>query len=895
MNILALQGVTQFFATGDSGSNNGGTVLQTSRPVEAPGVVGVGGSQLTVNSNGVEFPLTGVSATISNIPMEVAQATGISFYTYWSFNNGGGGTYASSTAIQQPWWENALDTYSTGGEIIPVVSNAAAFNMTLFNDGHWFEFFGGTSFATPITAGEWALIEEQANVAYGTPLMGSANALLFEANNAYEAHALSADPFVPMVDIGVGWDWAPFNSYDWNFLNTSQEYPQDLNLPEWYPSIFNPAGPGWNFLQGLGLPLVDTLDAVLIGQVPLQHALTDEPFFVLLNTPTGLKPFQSLIGDRSYNFTVLYVNGQVADYVSIIAYSGGPNNGTYGGGTYTEINTTNGTFTYTLQYAPWPIPTNASEYAFFYVRSEGAGPDSLWSFQQFAVDQPNLSGNLSIEVMTPYGFSDGSTVEVTMFQDFNVADTYNFGTPGVVTLNGRPLMGATIIQTAVSINYQSVDPTVSPSQYAPGMMIGRWLSDFRGQFYLWNNPLVSANNGTVPTQIYTVRAYYDNLASNQKTVFVEPQAGAFLPQVYLNQQTGTLQGTVIFSGMKYLNFINVSIGSGPGQFINESFPANTTYNGALNINFSNLPAPGTAIELTMVDEGENTISLPFSFFVYSYGSQSFGDPIIWYMVLYISNPGNDPVSALNIPSTVLSGTVPINYTGSWGFSGAYGMLQISSRNGTVSLLTTSSLTGTYLWNTTTWPDGFYTITYAVHTPTGLLATSHAIVYLDNQVVALEAQVAHLQQELNSAYSSISTLSEQLHASNTSISALRHETLQLSAELENLSAQLYSVKQQYNATLSRIDAALGGNSSYTSVSTLLAQLEAENETIAAYTLQLNALEVQLAHLRAELRGNSAYSFLLMDNGIIPLLMFISGAVSLALSLFVYRRRRVSREK
>lgn len=886
VNILAIQGVTQFFASGDFGSNNGGTVLQTSRPVEVPGVVGVGGGQLTVNSNSIEFPDTGIYTTISGMAMEVARATGISTFTYWAFNQGGGGTYGSSTTIPQPWWENALDTYSTGGEIIPVVSNAAAFNMTLFNAGRWFEFYGGTSFATPITAGEWALIEEQAMVAYGTPFMGSANALLFEAHNAHEAGATPLNPFVPMVNIGVGWDWAPFNSYDWNFLNTSQEYPQDLNLPEWYPSIFNPAGPGWNFLQGLGLPVADTLDMVLVGQVPAdQHSLLAEPFFVLLNTSNGLQPFQSLTGGQSYNFTVVYSNGQVADDVTVLAYSGGPNNGTYGGGTYTEIATRNGSFTYIPSYAAWPVPTNASEYGFFYVRSDGgSGVSALWSFQQFAVDQPTLSGNLSLELMTPYGFENGSTVEVTMFQDFNVQDTYNFGTLGVVMLNGRPLMGATIVQTAVSINYESIDPTVSPSQYASGMTIGSWLSDFRGQFYLWNNPLVAANSGPVPTQIYTVRAYYDNISSNQITVFVEPQAGAFIPAVSINQIAGSLQGTVVFSGMKYLNFINISIGAGAGQFVNETFPANTTYNGAVEINFTELPPAGTPVVLTMVAEGENTISLPFSFFVYSYGSQSFGDPITWYFAIDINNPGGDPVSSLSVASTLLSGTVPVSYSGSWNAAGAYGVLTVSSASGIQSLLRTTQLSGTFEWNTTGLPDGFYMLTYAVYTPTGLSSSSHAVVYLDNQAVRLNSEVSELRNELASAEESISNLTHELQADSATIAQLQQQTAQLSSELSNLSIQLANAEEAYNVTASRLQSALSVNDSYRiEVGALLSQLAAENATISAYTMQITSMQLQLQELRSQLDASRQGAFALMGEGLFPVLVLIAGAAALAISL------------
>ncbi|MEM3851861.1 MAG: protease pro-enzyme activation domain-containing protein [Methanomassiliicoccales archaeon] len=892
VNILAIQGVTQFFATGDSGSNNGGTVLQTSRPVESPGVVGVGGGQLTVNSNGVEFPMTGVSTTISDIPMEVAQATGISSFTYWSFGGGGGGTYAASTTIPQPWWENALDTYSTGTEIIPVISNAAAFNMTLFNAGHWFEFYGGTSFATPISAGEWALIEEQANVAYGNPKFGSINALLFEAHNAFEAGALSTNVFVQMTDIGVGWDWAPFNSFDWNFLNTSQEYPQDLNLPEWYPSIFNPAGPGWNFLQGLGLPLVDEMDAALIGQVPsTQHALTDLAFAVLLNTSSGLESIQSLTGGVTYNFTVVTSQGSVADDVTVTAYSGGPNNGTYGGGAYTTISTTDGSFQYTPSYAAWPTPTNASEYGFFFVRSDGGiGASALWGFQQFAVDQPPLQGALQLSVLTPYGFSNNSTVEVTMFNDFNVQDTYNFGTLGLVTLNGAPLMNAMVMQTAVSINYQSIDPTVSPSQYAPGMTIGQWLSDFRGQVYMWNNPLVAANNGPVPTQIYTVQAFYDNMSSNVVTVYVEPQAGAYIPELSINPLNGNLQGQVVFSGMKYLNFVNVSIVGLQGAYVNETFPVNTTYNGAVPVNMS-IPQSliGMPIEVSMMAEGENTISLPFSFFVYSTPSESFGDPIIWYMTFSIPYLGCDPQSSVNVSAPMINGVTTIHYSGMWNGNGSYGELILSYGDQSSVLVKTDELSGAFVWNTTSLPDGFYVLTYTVITPTGLKASSSAQVYLDNNAVALTSEIEHLQNELTSASLLIANLRSELASDNASLAAMKSQLNSVEGMLNTASQQLKAAELQYNQTAAELSTALvNSGSEQATILALRSQLQTENATIGSDVAQIATLRGQLSQLQSEMnsrRSATEPAWIAMFGGAGPLAVLLAGLAALALSLLI----------
>ena len=647
VDILAAHGVTEFFATGDSGSNNGGTVLQASRPVEAAGAVSVGGGMVTAEDNGIEFPVTGIVTTIDGTAMNVATATGVGSYTYWSaFGGSVGGTYAQSIIVQRPWWENALDTYSTTGIIQPVVSNAAAFNMTLYDHG-WQLFYGGTSFATPITAAEFGLIEEQVAYAGYSPMLGNANPLFFEAHNVYEQGIYHLDPYQPMQNIGVGWTWAPYNSYDWNYLNTTEEYPQYQNLPSWYSTIFNPAGNGWTFLGGLGMPSASVLDSIIVGDNMHSTSLMNQPYYLLVNSSGKLSQFTSLNGGVQYSFKVLTANGEPAQYLTVYAYSGDAGNGTYGGGTTTVITTDNGMFNYTPVYAPQAFPENASEYAYFIIVPQGMSPTSgIWSFVQYGVNPPEAHGTLTLGIPTSQGVETG-VAEEQMFKDFNVADTYNFGSLGVVTLNGIPVSGAVVIQKSVDVtdNLESNDIAFNASQFAPGQEIGHWITDAAGQFYFWNNPLVSANNGPVTTQVFTLYAEYNGEVSNAVTVYVEPQAGQFQPHLQYNKTTNTIQGYVYFYGMKYINSINVSTGSAPGEYAMETFAPNTTANGYMYVNLT-IPSSGT-VNVTMIATGENTISEPYSFYLISTPEKSAGNPIVWMYRVSIpaSQNATDPPGA----------------------------------------------------------------------------------------------------------------------------------------------------------------------------------------------------------------------------------------------------------
>jgi len=647
VDILAAHGVTQFFATGDSGSNNGGTVLQASRPVEAAGAVSVGGGMVTAEDNGIEFPVTGIITSIDGVSMNVATATGIGGYTYWSASGGRvGGTYGQSIIVQRPWWENALDTYSTTGIIQPVVSNAAAFNMTLYNHG-WRLFYGGTSFATPITAGEFGLIEEQVAYLGISPMLGNANPLFFEAHNVYDQRIYRLDPYQPMQNIGVGWTWAPYNSYDWNYLNTTEEYPQYQNLPSWYSTIFNPAGNGWTFLGGLGMPIASILDSIIVGDNTHSTSLLNQPYYVLLNSSGILSQFTSLNGGIKYSFRVFTANGDPAQYITVYAYSGGAGNGTYGGGTTTVITTNNGMFNYTPVYAPQLFPENVSEYAYFIVVPQGMPITSeMWSFTQYGVNPPEAHGNLTLGIPTSNGIQT-NVAEEQMFKDFNVEDSYNFGSLGIVTLNGIPVSGAVVIQKSVIVtdNLENNDIAFNASQFAPGQEIGHWITDAAGQFYFWNNPLVSANNGSVPTQVFTLYAEYNGEVSNTVTVYVEPQAGQFQPHLYYNKTTDTVQGYVFFYGMKYINSLNVSTGSAQGEYEFKTFVPNTTANGYIYVNLT-IPSSKN-VNVTMIATGENRISEPFSFYLISTPENSTGNPIVWmYRIsIPVSQNSADPVGS----------------------------------------------------------------------------------------------------------------------------------------------------------------------------------------------------------------------------------------------------------
>jgi len=818
-------GVTNFFASGDEGSN--GMAASPTMPSQSPYATSVGGGQTTAESNGVEFPVTSTIVNYSffglTIPMYVAQATGLASFTYWSYGAGlegtfkgeVGGGFGESVMEQQPWYEAGVDVYETGALIDPIVSGPAAFNMSVYAFGTWNLFYGGTSFATPITAAEWALIEEQAAMLpSANPRMGNINGLLFEAHNAYNANVPGiVDPFVDMMNIGEGFNYGPMNDYSWYLFNLSISEPSDPVLPGWYATLFNPAGSGWNFLQGLGFINAAAMSKDVIGTVSEEgYALINPAFSVMMVTPSGLSAFTTLTSGQTYTFRIVTSTGAIAgDNYLIDAFSGGSMEQIMPNAT--------GYFNYTPSYTALSFIGNATEYGYFLVsvmNSPVAMP--AWAFQQFGISQPMASGNLVLTVTNPEGVAETGTVEIPMFTTglTGFYNTYGIG-PAEVMLNGQPVASAVVSEISVNVSqFFLIDPTMPVSSYAPGVTVGHFLTDARGNFVFWIDALLAETNGTLLTQVVQLRATYNGLVSNTVTVYIEPQAGDFIPSV--NYVPGQYVSDVVdFADMKYVNYVNVSIGSMPGQYVNVSYPpmlfdarANATVSGILNgyvpFNFTVLPPPGQTIMLNMTASGINDLSFSFSFFGFTFIIYDIQHPIVWHYAILISNPGPDPTSSIAASQNcIVSGDLNIAYSSSWLGSGLTGKLQVYGSSGNL-IYTFTGSSGNAMINTENLNDGYYYAVYTVQTPTGLSRSSGYGFFVYNDAYNLEKNITDVQKAVSSYSSSgvqassvsvqLSTISSLMNQYNSSLANLNSLQAQATALYEGgvINASLYNLVQ-----------------------------------------------------------------------------------------------------
>ncbi|WP_297215533.1 protease pro-enzyme activation domain-containing protein [Thermoplasma sp.] len=890
-------GVTNFFASGDEGSNF--MAASPSMPSQSPFATSVGGGQATAESNGVEFPLTNVIVNYSifgiSIPMYVTSATGLASFTYWSYGFGFDGTFkgeigggfGESVMEQQPWYEAGLDVYETGALIDPIVSGPAAFNMSIYGFGTWNLFYGGTSFATPITAGEWALIEEQASMLpSATPKMGNVNPLLFEAHNAYNANVPGiSNPYVDMINIGKGFNYGPINDYSWYLFNLSISEPSDPVLPGWYATLFNPAGSGWNFLQGLGFINAAAMSKDLIGTVSEEgYSLINPAFSVMMVTPSGLSPFTTLTSGQMYTFRIVTSNGAVAGSNYMID--------AFSGGVMTQITpNATGFFNYTPSYSKLSFLGNATEYGYFLV-SVMNSPVVMpaWDFQQFGVSQPMASGNLVLTVTNPEGVAETGTVEIPMFTTTLTGfyNTYGIG-PAEVMLNGEPVASAVVSEISVNVSqFYLIDPTMPVSSYAPGVTLGHFLTDARGNFVFWTDALLAETNGTLLTQVVQLRATYDGLTSNTVTVYIEPQAGDFIPSInYVPGQY--ISGVVDFADMKYVNYVNISIGSMPGQYTNVSYPplffdnrANTTVSGISNgyipFNFTVLPPPGQTIMLNMTASGINDLSVSFSFFGFTFLIYDIQHPIIWHYTLPVSNPGPDPSASISgSQNGIVSGSFGISYSSSWPGSNIEGKLNVYSSSKQM-ILTRSGTSGNIKINTESLSDGYYYAVFTVSTPTGLSASATYGFFVYNDVYNLQNNLTSAEKAIASYSSTATGYSSSSALKSSLIAALMDQFNQSVKDLNTLQAQaevLYS----------------SGMINSTTYNTVQTQISSYRSDLKTYHAEIASMAEQLADSQ-NVRSSGIFGS--YPTGLIAMIssVIIAGIIlTVSIALIIPRRKKI----
>jgi subtilase family serine protease len=790
LTIMSLEGITNFFASGDyTGGGTAWGIVQAGMPSIATGAISVGGGQLTAMApNGQAFEDTEyyapmcedweVTGCLENLTVNVTPTAGIYSYTYWAAYCEDGALYCGyvgaghgpSETLATPWWENANDTYTSGVKVDPEISNAAAFNMTIWapvtstEDG-WEPTYGGTSFACPISAAEWVLVEEQAKAAGDVYRFGDINALLFGLHNAQEANVSYAmttnSPFYPMGLSGTGasgFTTANWDSINWYLYNLSLIQSPGTNLPPWAFSADNPAGPLWNFLGGIGMMLAPQMAASVVGATRLTPSVMNSQMSIVEVSGLTNVPVTELSGGTAYNFAVVNsTTGIPIPDVEIWAYSGCANNGSYGGGATTIITSATGNFEYAPIYAGNSMHANYTEYAYFKAAVTPISPSSQWAFNAYAVIPPTPAGSLVLAVNTPIGTVTSGTAQVNSFSEFNMNGWFVEGSTAQVLLNGLPAPGAVVTQTSVNWNWslssQSGGSLINSTAWAPGTLVSNWIADSGGQVTYFDNGFTAEYDGVVPPQVFELQASYAGLTSAPVIVYVEPQFGLFEPNLSVNAAATKITGNLSFVNMKYVSSIVVSYGNAPGQ--NEtfdcttdiSFCANQVTPGGMESSLMSGTLP-ISIDITGVAPPPTPLVVNMTGYGFNYNSYyEWMTQPLWNYAVTLSD--NGPVPTADLSSTpvsgVVSGTVSLSYGGTWAIgatslNGATGTLTEFWSGGSATLASGMSLvnngTLTYVWNTSMTPVGYVTMTMSVMTPGGLTSSTSTNYYVAEPMITV---------------------------------------------------------------------------------------------------------------------------------------------------------------
>jgi subtilase family serine protease len=787
LDTMSLEGITNFFASGDYSGGGEWGMEQADMPSIATGAISVGGGQLTAMApNGYAFQNTSKfvpmcedwisGACGENLTLNVTPAIGIDSFTFWAYNPYAaygsiysfydgveGGGHGASETLATPWWQNANDTYSAGVKVDPQISNAAAFNMTFWAppggygmsyDEGWTPLYGGTSFACPITAGEWALIEEQAKTAGKVSKFGDISALLFALHDAGEAGVpyAATSPYYPMGIGGEEFDNANFDSFNWYYYNLSIVQSPGTNLPPWGFSVDNPAGTSWNFLGGIGAILVPQMVSDVLGSSSTVPSVTNSHMSVVEIVGANKVPVTVLNAGTSYTFAVVNsTTGALIPNVDVWAYSGGANEGTYAGGTTTFISSLAGTFTYDPTYAANGLNANYTEYAYFMATVTPVAPGNQWAFNAFAVIPNVATGTLTLEVATPVGTVSSGSAEITSFTEFDESGWYTLGSTAEVLLNGLPAPGAVVTQTSVNWNMSlAVQSSIPPSAWAPGTLVSNWISDTGGEVTYFANGMTAEFDGVIPAQVFQLQATYDGLTSAPVTVYVEAQGGLFEPNLVVNPSVTAVSGNVSFSNMKYLTWLNISAGGGPGQFENFSCANDVSFcnnqitpaglesslmSGTVpvSITIPSTDSPLNVTSISLMAAGNNTV---FSGNTYSY---VLTQPLWFYPVEFSGRFPAPAVTLTSLPAGgVVSASVSLSFSSTWAvlstkLKGAVGTLSETWPGGGSVLASGMNLvnngTQRYSWDTTLAPAGHVWITFSVRTPSGVFANASNAFYV----------------------------------------------------------------------------------------------------------------------------------------------------------------------
>jgi len=545
---LTSMGSTVLASSGDSGGYDvTSTLLSVSFPASSPYVLAVGGVRTVVaNASDVPFPYPpdyfvnttlapyGYSETESypswfpNVTLYASYVGRTYSNSYWylaspypdtpDYASGGAGL---SYWFTQPWWQHGPAVPYAGRRMVSDLAAEADFNQTVYFDGAWNFFWGGTSFASPTVAGELALMENFLNITVGNTTgrgsfyLGLAQPLIYTLGN--DNHL----PLEPFFEVASG-----SNRWDSILTGENMGWPGHQN----WPSRWTSATSGWSLLTGFGVPDVYAMAVDMRALLAVNSTLNA----LHVEFSNGSAAEGELPASGLFVFRAVRNNSVQPGTDVLLSYYGAG-----GDSNQSVVTGTDGEFAF-----------NASGrhgyLSIYLVSGNDSGFDSIWFYQP-----PLENGTLHIKV------SESSITGG--FDDFNgfISPSYPAAGPLMpnsvyVNVTYSPVDGnvmqvydAEVIAAAPDSLPFSSPPFYTNANYSLNALNADAYSAIRSLSYtnLLGRAIVYTWNVN-HTEVYHIYAYYRGLMANT-TVNVTPQyviTGANSASDYYSVKYGYLSG-----------------------------------------------------------------------------------------------------------------------------------------------------------------------------------------------------------------------------------------------------------------------------------------------------------------------------------------------------------------
>jgi hypothetical protein len=220
--------------------------------------------------------------------------------------------------------------------------------------------------------------------------------------------------------------------------------------------------------------------------------------------------------------------------------------------------------------------------------------------------------------------------------------------------------------------------------------------------------------------------------------------------------------------------------------------------------------------------------------------------------------------------STVNGTVTISWSES-GQSLAYTTVTI---DGVPNIATGNS----FLWNTTSLPDGEHTIVVNVTDTGGFSASQTIYLFTDNQLLAIEVTILHLNQTLTEVRSQVSLLETQIGSLNQTLTSSIASQISLNQTLTGVRSQVSLLETQIGSL-------------NTTNQNLRSEIGSLNQTLTGVRSQVSLLETQIGSLNTTVQ-NTQEDVNRLNDGYIAIAVIIVALVAAVVVIMMRRRHKVS---